>query len=200
MVNSKCLFENCLIPFLEWFTIYDRYIFRAIIVSIKYKSTHCHAISSSILLFSLPYSSLTWNVGSKTDDPEAMPLSSSSSSSSRSSHSQHQPQLLYAAWMPSDPEGKPGWTGIVFVENYTVFYIPNVGAEKKRVFPLSNVANVVPEVVIHGIPDWIYEGTWLTLLHRNQEVLGSSPSSCSIYLLLSSEHTSVGSHSMINSE
>ena len=39
MVNSKCLFENCLIPFLEWFTIYDRYIFRAIIVSIKYKSS-----------------------------------------------------------------------------------------------------------------------------------------------------------------
>ena len=98
---------------------------------------------------SILHSRVTWHVGSS---------SASSSNPLRDAAPDPQP-LLHATWMPSDPEGKPGWTGIVFVENYTVFYIADVGAKKKRIFPISDVANVVPEVLIHGIPDWIYEGT-----------------------------------------
>ena len=46
---------------------------------------------------------------------------------------------------------------IVFVEDYNVFYIPDVGSKAKRVFPISGQKAAVPEVVIHGVPDWIYE-------------------------------------------
>ena len=46
------------------------------------------------------------------------------------------------------------------MEDYSVFYIPDVGSKVKRVFPLSSreEGDVVPEVLIHGVPDWIYEG------------------------------------------
>ena len=47
---------------------------------------------------------------------------------------------------------------MVFVENFTVYYIPDVGAKTKKIYPISGVDTVVPEVVINGIPDWIYEG------------------------------------------
>ncbi len=52
-------------------------------------------------------------------------------------------------------------TPIVFVEDYSVFYVPDVGQninKKKRVFPISKPEEVEPEVVIHGVPDWVYEG------------------------------------------
>ena len=48
---------------------------------------------------------------------------------------------------------------IVFVEDYNIFYIPDVAVEEKKIFPLSQAEVVIPEVIFHGIPDWIYEGT-----------------------------------------
>lgn len=48
--------------------------------------------------------------------------------------------------------------GILFVENYNIFYIPDVSAEDKKIFPVSQSEVVIPEVVFHGIPDWVYEG------------------------------------------
>ena len=47
---------------------------------------------------------------------------------------------------------------IVFVEDYNIFYIPDVAVEEKKIFPLSQAEVVIPEVIFHGIPDWIYEG------------------------------------------
>ena len=47
---------------------------------------------------------------------------------------------------------------IVFVEDYNIFYIPDVAIEEKKIFPLSQAEVVIPEVIFHGIPDWIYEG------------------------------------------
>ena len=49
---------------------------------------------------------------------------------------------------------------IVFVEDYNIFYIPDVAIEEKKIFPLSQAEVVIPEVIFHGIPDWIYEGTY----------------------------------------
>ncbi len=56
----------------------------------------------------------------------------------------------------SSDSGSPA--PIIFVENYTVYYIPDVGSKTKKIFPISRPDQVLPEVVIHGIPDWIYEG------------------------------------------
>ena len=62
--------------------------------------------------------------------------------------------LLYAEWVPNSG------AGLIFVENYSVFYTPDVSAESNRkVYPISSIESTRPEVVIHGVPDWIYEGT-----------------------------------------
>ena len=74
------------------------------------------------------------------------------------------PKLLHATWVPvptgngtgNEPVSAPA--PIIFVENFTVYFIPDVGAKAKKVYPISQVDQVVPEVVINGIPDWIYEG------------------------------------------
>ena len=64
--------------------------------------------------------------------------------------------LLYAEWVPNSG------AGLIFVENYSVFYTPDVSAESDRkVYPISSIESTRPEVVIHGVPDWIYEGTGL---------------------------------------
>ena len=64
--------------------------------------------------------------------------------------------LLYAEWVPNSG------SGLIFVENYSVFYTPDVSAESDRkVYPISSIESTRPEVVIHGVPDWIYEGTGL---------------------------------------
>ena len=44
------------------------------------------------------------------------------------------------------------------MEDYNIFYIPDVAIEEKKIFPLSQAEVVIPEVIFHGIPDWIYEG------------------------------------------
>ena len=62
---------------------------------------------------------------------------------------------MYARWM-SSPSGTTD--AILFVEDYNIFYIPDVGIEEKKIFPLSQTEVVKPEVIFHGIPDWIYEG------------------------------------------
>lgn len=49
----------------------------------------------------------------------------------------------------------------MFVENYSVYYIPDVGGgggDRRRIYPISDSSVVEKEVVMHGIPDWIYEG------------------------------------------
>ncbi len=48
---------------------------------------------------------------------------------------------------------------LLFVEDFNIYYIPNVGLEDKKIYPISQTEVVVSDVVIHGIPDWIYEGT-----------------------------------------
>jgi hypothetical protein len=63
---------------------------------------------------------------------------------------------LFASWLPVSGPDSPA--PIVFVENYTVYYIPDVSSRTKKIYPISQEDQVVPEVVIHGIPDWIYEG------------------------------------------
>lgn len=65
--------------------------------------------------------------------------------------------------MPSQDDRSQREDALVFVENYSVFYIPDVSQTSKRIFPVSSIADVIPEVVIHGIPDWIYEGKELIL-------------------------------------
>ena len=54
--------------------------------------------------------------------------------------------------------GSSDMTGIIFVENFTVFYIPDIGKASKSVYPISSNVAIIPEVVINGVPDWIYEG------------------------------------------
>eukprot|EP00094_Tigriopus_californicus_P011472 TCALIF_11077-PA protein Name:"Similar to DPP10 Inactive dipeptidyl peptidase 10 (Homo sapiens)" AED:0.12 eAED:0.12 QI:0/0.84/0.64/0.92/0.76/0.85/14/214/869 len=90
-------------------------------------------------------SGLTWPVSTKNDD------------SSIRSNQNGLFQLQYARWMPSREDSSNGNDALVFVENYTVFYIPDVSQTSKRIFPVSSIEDVIPEVVIHGIPDWIYE-------------------------------------------
>ena len=68
---------------------------------------------------------------------------------------------MHARWMKSasgSSDSQGSTDAIVFVEDYTIFYIPDVGAEDKKIFPLSQSEVVIPEVIFHGIPDWIYEG------------------------------------------
>ena len=74
-----------------------------------------------------------------------------------------QPTLMYARWMSSPADantqsGSSSTDAILFVEDYNIFYIPDVGIEEKKIFPLSQTEVVKPEVIFHGIPDWIYEG------------------------------------------
>ena len=47
------------------------------------------------------------------------------------------------------------------MEDYSIFYIPDVAIEDKKIFPISQEEWVKAEVIIHGIPDWIYEGKYL---------------------------------------
>ena len=62
---------------------------------------------------------------------------------------------MYAKWMASVDTNTDA---ILFVENYNIFYIPDVGIEEKKIYPISQTEVVIPEVIFHGIPDWIYEG------------------------------------------
>ena len=82
-----------------------------------------------------------------------------------------EPTLMYARWMTSSDASTDA---IVFVEDYNIFYIPDVGAEEKKIFPLSQAEVVIPEVIFHGIPDWIYEGKYLPKLHTREKYIYSS--------------------------
>ena len=79
-----------------------------------------------------------------------------------------EPTLMYARWMTSSDASTDA---IVFVEDYNIFYIPDVGAEEKKIFPLSQAEVVIPEVIFHGIPDWIYEGKYRTRTIINRSLV-----------------------------
>ena len=99
---------------------------------------------------------LIWEVTSREEDKDSSLQSEAT-----------QPTLMYARWMssPADANTESGSStdAILFVEDYNIFYIPDVGIEEKRIFPLSQTEVVKPEVIFHGIPDWIYEGIYYTL-------------------------------------
>ena len=96
---------------------------------------------------------LIWEVTSREEDKDSSLQSEAT-----------QPTLMYARWMssPADANTESGSStdAILFVEDYNIFYIPDVGIEEKRIFPLSQTEVVKPEVIFHGIPDWIYEGIY----------------------------------------
>ena len=101
---------------------------------------------------------LIWEVTSREEDKDSSLQSEAT-----------QPTLMYARWMSSPADANTGESGsstdaILFVEDYNIFYIPDVGIEEKRIFPLSQTEVVKPEVIFHGIPDWIYEGTIIPYL------------------------------------
>ena len=52
------------------------------------------------------------------------------------------------------------------MEDYEIFYIPDVAIEEKKIIPLSQPEVVIPEVIFHGIPDWIYEGKYILMKCR----------------------------------
>ena len=85
-----------------------------------------------------------WEVTSREDDRDAS-----------LSEEHTKPTLMYAKWMASVDTNTDA---ILFVENYNIFYIPDVGIEEKKIYPISQTEVVIPEVIFHGIPDWIYEG------------------------------------------
>lgn len=77
-------------------------------------------------------------------------------------------RLLHARFV----SGRKDSTAIVFVEDdYNVYYVPDVAADKKKVYPLSPTETTIPDVVIHGVPDWLYEGRSvvisISLCHSN---------------------------------
>lgn len=90
-----------------------------------------------------------WNVGTSTPTTASLDQE----------HPTDRHGLLYAEWM-TNPQASDQ-TALAFVEDFSVFYVPDVGAEVKKVYPLSDVTTVEPEVVIHGVPDWLYEGELL---------------------------------------
>ena len=95
---------------------------------------------------------LIWEVTSREEDKDSSLQSEAT-----------QPTLMYARWMSSPADantqsGSSSTDAILFVEDYNIFYIPDVGIEEKKIFPLSQTEVVKPEVIFHGIPDWIYEG------------------------------------------
>ena len=67
-------------------------------------------------------------------------------------------KLLYAKWLPAAAGSSDGGAALVFVEDFCIFYTPDVSTDGRKVYPISSVESTLPEVVIHGIPDWIYEG------------------------------------------
>ena len=69
------------------------------------------------------------------------------------------PTLMHARWMQNQAASNSLEDAILFVEDYNIFYIPNVAVEEKKIYPLSQGDVVIPEIVFHGIPDWVYEGT-----------------------------------------
>lgn len=87
---------------------------------------------------------LIWEVTSREEDKDSSLAEEAT-----------KPSLMYARWMSSSSKDSDA---IVFVENDNIFYIPDVGIEDKRIFPVSQTEMVVPDVIFHGIPDWIYEG------------------------------------------
>jgi hypothetical protein len=53
------------------------------------------------------------------------------------------PKLLHATWVPvATEQGPEPPAPIVFVENFTIFYIPDVGAKTKKVYPISQEEQV----------------------------------------------------------
>ena len=100
-------------------------------------------------MFILKKYRLEWDVSSKpvdNDDLESL-LSPS--------------KLLYASWLPN--KSSRG-SGLVFVEDFSIFYTPDVSPLKRKIYPISSLESTIPEVVIHGVPDWIYEGISSSLL------------------------------------
>ena len=68
------------------------------------------------------------------------------------------PRLQHASWLPNSDESSHLGSAIVFVEDYSIYYIPDVGKYGKReIFPISS-SERLSDAIIHGIPDWIYEG------------------------------------------
>ena len=77
------------------------------------------------------------------------------------------PTLMYARWMSSpavEASEAEATDAILFVEDYNIFYIPDVGIEEKKIYPVSQTEVVKPEVIFHGIPDWVYEGITPSIL------------------------------------
>ena len=75
------------------------------------------------------------------------------------------PRLQYASWLPTSAKSSHSGSAIVFVENYSIYYIPDVGKNKEKdIFPISS-SEAVTDAIIHGIPDWIYEGKILPQKH-----------------------------------
>ena len=73
------------------------------------------------------------------------------------------PRLQHASWLPISAKSSHSGSAIIFVENYSIYYIPDVGKyDKREIFPISS-SEVVTDAVIHGIPDWIYEGKYITI-------------------------------------
>ena len=103
-----------------------------------------HLPASLIILIVLTFFRLLWEVTSREDDRDAS-----------LSEEDTKPTLMYAKWMSSEDSNTDA---ILFVENYNIFYIPDVGVEDKKVYPVSQTEVVIPEVIFHGVPDWIYEG------------------------------------------
>ena len=99
----------------------------------------------------LPFFRLLWEVTSREDDRDAS-----------LSEEDTKPTLMYAKWMSSEDSNTDA---ILFVENYNIFYIPDVGVEEKKVYPVSQTEVVIPEVIFHGVPDWIYEGESKDWIH-----------------------------------
>ena len=106
--------------------------------------SHTHLPASLIIPIVLTFFRLLWEVTSREDDRDAS-----------LSEEDTKPTLMYAKWMSSEDSKTDA---ILFVENYNIFYIPDVGVEDKKVYPVSQTEVVIPEVIFHGVPDWIYEG------------------------------------------
>lgn len=49
---------------------------------------------------------------------------------------------------------------MIFIDNFTLYYIADVAEQNPKVVPISLPEQVIPEVLINGIPDWTYEGIY----------------------------------------
>nr|XP_040581987.1 inactive dipeptidyl peptidase 10-like [Lepeophtheirus salmonis] len=110
-----------------------------ILLSHNIKKRYRYSVFAFYTVYNIETGSM-WNVESSNyASSQSLPLLSSSSS------------LSFAMWLPNSP------AGLIFVENYNIYYVPDITQSKKKIYPISPRDTVIPEVVIHGIPDWIYE-------------------------------------------